>query len=103
MATIIYILLALLLGFYVGRLSAPVVVRDAPAEAPQAHSRGLPAPPHRCHTITYLYSDASTKTFHGCQGHVEFTDAFGRDVAPPTATLISATGGVHLHEGVSYV
>lgn len=78
---------------------APVV-----AEPPQTVTRmaaaGLPLVRGRCHTITYSYSDGSAQTYHRCQGHTEFTDAFGKSVAPKGATLVSAKGGVHRGFGI---
>jgi hypothetical protein len=89
MLTILTTLAIAIASFYLGRFTAPVVVREVVREAT------FPEPKERCYTITYFYSDGSKKTFHKCQGHSEFTDRFGREVAPEGATLLSAAGGVH--------
>ena len=58
--------------------------------------RRLPAPgPRRCQTLTFLYSDGVTKTFHRCRGYV-FTRHLGNQHAPAGAHVVDRWGGSHL-------
>ena len=94
--TLLYIILAFAAGLVVGAALAHFFPLQAPPSVEKERPKVFD-PPIRCHTITYTYSDGSRKTFHRCQGHTEFTDAYGRAVAPSGVSLVSATGGVHTH------
>jgi hypothetical protein len=93
METLIIIVVALLAGFAGWYLHGIRGTEKIETKLPQP---ALPTPPERCRTITYYYSDGSSKSYHSCQGHHEFTDRFGRRFAPKGTTLIRSVGGVHV-------